>query len=614
MRIFSALGGIIRGLWRGLTFLRVAVLNLVFLAIIGVAYLAYQGGAPESLPERYALLVNPAGQIVDQKSFVEPLGVLLSEPTPEEREVLLRDLVDAIEMAAEDSSVSALVLELDYLVAVGISKSQEIGEAIKTFRASGKPVIANGDYYTQQQYLIASEADSVILHPMGAVGLEGFASYRNYFRAALDKAYVTMHVFKAGEHKSMAEPFLRDDMSEAEREITQRWLDGLWSTFTSSVEDERELEAGAIDGYVESYAQALTNTGGDGAALALQAGLVDHLMTRGEANEYLVEQVGARDDEGLYEAVMFDDYLQFKRPFEMPSGEPVVAVVTAKGNILPGEQPPGDIGGDSLSALIHETAQQPGVQAIVLRIDSGGGSVFASEVIRQSVLDAKSQGLPVVVSMGSVAASGGYYIAADADQIWATPTTVTGSIGVFAAFPTFERLLNKAGIGTDGVGTTPLAGTLRVDRALDPELAISFSAAVDHTYRSFVDIVANGRNMTFEQVDAIAQGRVWGAEDALENGLVDALGGLDDAVEAAAQLAGLSAYSVDFKQQPLSPRDMLLQQLNDSFGSVGLVGQSAPLKVVSRMLEPLSHAAEFIDSLQDPRNLYVRCISCEVVR
>ncbi|MEP0202432.1 MAG: signal peptide peptidase SppA [Halioglobus sp.] len=614
MRIFSALGGIIRGLWRGLTFLRVAVLNLVFLAIIGVAYLAYLGSAPDSLPERYALLVNPAGQVVDQKSFVEPLGVLLSEPTPAEREVLLRDLVDAIELAAEDASVSALVLELDYLVAVGISKSQEIGEAIKIFRASGKPVIANGDYYTQQQYLIASEADTVILHPMGAVGLEGFASYRNYFRAALDKAYVTMHVFKAGEHKSMAEPFLRDDMSEAEREITQRWLDGLWSTFTGSVENQRGLEAGAVDGYVERYAEALTNAGGDGAALAFQAGLVDHLMTRGEANEYLVEQVGARDDEGLYEAVMFDEYLQFKRPFEIPSREPVVAVVTAKGNILPGDQPPGDIGGDSLSALIYETAQQPGVQAIVLRIDSGGGSVFASEVIRQSVLDAKSQGLPVVVSMGSVAASGGYYIAADADQIWATPTTVTGSIGVFAAFPTFERLLDKAGIGTDGVGTTSLAGTLRVDRALDPELAISFSAAVDHTYRSFVDIVANGRNMTFEQVDAIAQGRVWGAEDALENGLVDALGGLDDAVEAAAQLAGLSAYSVDFKQQSLSPRDMLLQQLNDSFGSLGLVGQSAPLKMVSRMLEPLSHAAIFVDSLQDPRNLYVRCISCEVVR
>ena len=614
MSVLSAVGGLIRGLWRGLTFLRVAVLNLIFLAIIGIVYLAYEDSAPDSLPDRYALLVNPAGQIVDQKSFVEPLGVLLAEPSPAEREVLLRDLVDAIEMAADDASVSALVLELDYLVAVGISKSQEIGEAIETFKASGKPVIANGDYYTQQQYLIASKADAVILHPMGAVGLEGFASYRNYFRAALEKAYVTMHVFKAGEHKSMAEPFLRDDMSEAEREITQRWLDGLWSTFTASVEYERGLEAGAVDGFVERYSQALIGAGGDGAALALQAGLADHLMTRGEANDFLVEQVGARNNEGLYEAVMFDEYLHYKRPFEIPTGEAVVAVVTAKGNILPGDQPPGDIGGDSLSALIRETAQQPGVHAIVLRIDSGGGSVFASEVIRQSVLDAKSQGLPVVVSMGSVAASGGYYIAADADQIWATPTTVTGSIGVFAAFPTFERLLDKAGIGTDGVGTTPLAGTLRVDRALDPELAVSFSAAVDHTYRSFVDIVANGRSMTFEQVDAIAQGRVWGAQDALENGLVDELGGLDDAVEAAAQLAGLSAYSVDFKQKPLSPRDMLLQQLNDSFGGVGLVAQSAPLKVVSQMLAPLSHVAEFVDSLRDPSNLYVRCISCEVVR
>ena len=372
MSISSVVGRLISGLWRGLTFVRVAVLNLIFLAIIGVVYLAYQNSAPASLPERYALLVNPAGQIVDQKSFVEPLGVLLSEPSPSEREVLLRDLVDAIEMAAEDASVSALVLELDYLVAVGISKSQEIAAALQTFKTSGKPVIANGDYYTQQQYLIASEADAVILHPMGAVGLEGFASYRNYFRTALDKAYVTMHVFKAGEHKSMAEPFLRDDMSEAEREITQRWLGGLWSSFTTSVERERDLEAGAVDQFVERYARALISAGGDSAELALQAGLVDHLMTRGEANDYLIEQVGARDDEGLYEAVMFDEYLQFKRPFEMTAEGATVAVVTAKGNILPGEQPPGEIGGDSLSALIRETAQQPGVQAIVLRIDSGG--------------------------------------------------------------------------------------------------------------------------------------------------------------------------------------------------------------------------------------------------
>jgi len=614
MSFFSMLGRLISGLWRGLTFVRVAILNLVFLAIIGVIYVAYQDSGPATLPERYALLVNPAGQIVDQKSFVEPLGMLLSEPSPSEREVLLRDLVEAIELAATDPAVSALVLELDYLVTVGVSKSQEIGAAIEAFKTSGKPVIANGDYYTQQQYLIASQADEVILHPMGAVGLEGFASYRNYFRAALDKAYVTMHVFKAGEHKSMAEPFLRDDMSDGEREITQRWLSGLWSTFTTSVEKERDLEAGAVDHFVSSYAQALTDAGGDSADLALRGGLIDHLLTRGEANDYLAEQVGARNDEGLYEAVMFDEYLQFKRPFEMPVASATVAVVTAKGNILPGDQPPGEIGGDSLSALIRETALEAGVQAIVLRIDSGGGSVFASEVIRQAVLDAKSQGLPVVVSMGSVAASGGYYIAANADQIWATPTTITGSIGVFAAFPTFERLLDKAGIGTDGVGTTPLAGTLRLDRALDPDLATSFSAAVDHTYRSFVDIVANGRSMTFEQVDAIAQGRVWSAQDALENGLVDALGGLDEAVEAAAQLAGLSSYSVDFKQQSLSPRDLLLQQLGDSFGSLGLVGQARELRVVSRALEPLSQAAQLVGSLQDPRNLYVRCISCEVVR
>ncbi|MEP1595385.1 MAG: signal peptide peptidase SppA, partial [Halieaceae bacterium] len=448
------------GIWAAITWVRVALANLIFLLIIALVYLAYVGEGPEPLPERAALLINPMGTIVDQKSYIEPFQALLAEPTPTDNEVLLRDILDAVRYAADDPAITALVMELDYLMYAGISKSQEIAEAVSLFKARGKPVIALGDYFTQDQYLLASQADTIIMHPFGGVAIEGFASYRNYFREALANALVTMHVFKAGEHKSMAEPFLLDGMSEGEKAITGRWLDIMWGQYTAIVEQRRELSAGTLDDYANNYPALLQAAQGDTAVLALETDLVDQLAHRSEANALVAEVVGATNDDGLYEAVEFQQYIARNRAIPLAvAGQERVAVVIASGDIMPGEQPPGTVGGDTLAQLITATAMEEDVGAIVLRVDSGGGNVFASEIIRQAVLDAKAQGLPVVVSMGSVAASGGYYIAAEADQIWATPGTITGSIGVFAAFPTFEQLLEKFGIRTDGVGTTGLAGS-----------------------------------------------------------------------------------------------------------------------------------------------------------
>jgi protease-4 len=603
--------------WNGITHVRVALSNILFLLVLFVIYIAFSADSPQPVPTRAALLLNPMGTIVDQKSYVDPLQSVLVEATPGQHEVLLRDVIAAVDIARDDPAITSLVMDFDELLSVGISRSQEISVAIESFKTSGKPVVAVGDYFSQDQYLLASYADTVILHPFGGVAIEGFSSYRNYFRDALAKASVTMHVFKAGEHKSMAEPFLRDSMSEDEKQITGRWLNQLWQQYTQTVESQRELAAGSIDEYVNTYGQKLTVAQGDIARVALDANLVDKLMQRGEALDYIADVVGARSEEGSFEAVVFEDYIARKRatPEQGAPGSAgdSVAVVTASGNILPGEQPPGSIGGDTLSQLIKTAINKKGVSALVLRVSTGGGSVFASEVIRKELISAKAQGLPVVVSMGSVAASGGYYIAANADQIWATPGTITGSIGVFAAFPTFEQLLERVGIQTDGVGTTELAGSLRLDRPLSPAIAESITASVQHTYRGFVALVAEGRGMSFEQVDTIAQGRVWSASDAVEVGLVDKLGSLDDAIQAAADLAGLKDYRIDYIELPKTQREQFIEQLADSVGSLNLLSHSTWSLSINRALAPVREAAELLLSLEDPGNLYLRCVDCSMV-
>ena len=599
------------GLWNGITRVRQALSNILFVLLLVFAYLLFSGGSPEPLPAKAALLLNPMGRVVDQRSPVDPLQALMAEPNPANHEVVLQDMIDAIRFAADDPSINSLVLELDSLLSVGISKTSEISEALEAFRATGKPIVARGDYFTQDQYLLASQADTVILHPYGAVALEGFSSYRNYYQEALAKLSVNVHVFKAGEHKSIAEPFLRNDMSPGERAITSRWLDQLWQQFTTRVEQRRGLSEGAINAYVNQYPERLAAQGGDAARAALDANLVDKLLPHHVSNDYLAELVGARNDEELYQAVQFEHYVSRKRPIGLTGmSNDRVAVVVAEGSIVPGEQPPGTIGGDSLAHLIRHTAETDGVQAIVLRINSGGGSVFASEVIRQAVLAVQADGTPVVVSMGAVAASGGYYIAASADRIFATPSTITGSIGVFAAIPTFENLMGRLGVHTDGVGTTELAGSLRVDRPLNAQLSRALTSSVEFTYNSFLALVADGRDMTVEQVDGIAQGRVWSAADARERGLVDELGSLTDAIAAAGTLAGLGEIEVEYVRPPMSPRELLMQRLVQNVGVQPLQAVSGYLPAMDLLLQPLHQAAGVLGSLKDPAHLYMRCVGC----
>lgn len=607
-RVFSAI-------WNGITRVRLALSNILFLLFIALVYFVYLGGGEESPPEKAALLLNLAGTVVDQKSQVEPLQALLGEPAPEDREILLRDIIDAINYAKDDPAINSLVMELDQLSYVGISKTQEIAEAMDAFKETGKPVVAVGDFFTQDQFLLASYADSIILNSYGGVGLEGYSSYRNYYRQTLDKMLVNVHVFHAGEFKSIAEPFLRDDMSPGEKLVTERWLDVLWGQYAAMVEAQRELPPGSVNDYVDTYAEQLAQHGGNAAALALEAGMVDDLLSRTEANNYLVELVGASTEEGLYEAMLFEQYVRRQRPSQLTVMEgDRVAVITAAGNIVPGDQPPGTIGGDSLANLIATTVEQEGVRALVLRVNTGGGSVFASEVIRQELLRTQALGVPVVISMGAMAASGGYYISAEADEIWATPATITGSIGVFAAVPTFERLLERIGVYTDGVGTSDLAGSLRLDRPLSPLVADIIRSGVDFSYSNFLQLVEQGRDMSAEELAPLAEGRIWSAPDALENGLLDGIGSLADAIDAAAARAGLEDYKVDYVALPLSPRELFLQTLADRVGSLSIWPAASFSASLNTVLAPVADAAKELAALKDPRHLYVRCLPCGAIR
>ena len=525
--------------------------------------------------------------------------------------MLLRDVIEAIELAQTDDSINSLVMQLDYLRYVGISRGQEIMAALEDFRASGKPIVAVADVFTQDQYQLASFADELIAHPMGGVALEGFSVYHNYYAEALEKLSVSMHVFRAGQHKSAVEPLLRTDMSEGEKAVAMDWLDDLWGNYAATVESNRELPAGTVDDYVTGFSARMTSGQGDAAKVALESGLVDQLLTRSQANDYLAELVGARNEDGVFEAVPFEKYLSRKRPVRMPlDAQPRVAVITAQGNMLPGEQPPGTIGGDSLARLIRTTAARDGVEAIVLRVNTPGGSMFASEIIRQQLLEIRAEGMPVVVSMGAIAASGGYYIAAAADEIFATANTITGSIGVFAAFPTVENLLQRGGIYTDGVGTTPLAGSLRIDRPLNPQLGASLDAGVAHAYQVFLQIVADGRSMEVDEVAQAAEGRVWSATDALELGLVDQLGNLDAAIEAAAARAELASYEVEYVEQPATFSELFFQQLAERTGGLGLLPRSDRVAALLSLAQPLLDTADLLTSLQDPRHMYLRCVAC----
>jgi protease-4 len=586
------------GLWAALTWLRVSLANLVFLVILLLVVVMLTVDARPRVPDRGALVIDPSGRLVEQLSAADPLEKLLSAEDQPPPETLLKDVLDAVRHAREDTRIAAIVLATDALEGAGVTKTRDIATELEAFRATGRKVIAVADSYSQDQYLLAAQADEIWLHPMGIVELTGFAQYRNYYKGLLDKLRIDLHVFRSGTFKSAFESMEREDMSEADRLATGELLGEVWSVYTGMVTARRSLPPEAVDHYANAFDTILGKHAGDAAAAAMEHGFVDALKTTHEADKSLGELVGT-DDEGHFKGIAFLDYLRAVRP-PLGIGEegsrPAVGVIVASGLILDGEQPAGTIGGDTLAALIRKAAKDEELKALVLRIDSPGGSGFASELIREALVEFRATGRPVVASMSSVAASGGYWIAAPADEIWAAPTTVTGSIGVLSAFPSLARGLHELGINNDGLGTTAMAGGLDPTRSLSPQWESVLRLANENTYRRFMGIVAEGRDLTLEQVAGVAEGRVWTGAQAEQNGLVDGLGNLDDAVTAAARLAGISEPATRYLEPPSDWRQLLLEQLSfaravplrallERLGLGALAG--APLAALERLDDPL---------------------------
>ncbi|MFY9704961.1 MAG: signal peptide peptidase SppA, partial [Desulfobacterales bacterium] len=508
-RILRFIGRMINTFWEGVTVLRRVFLNLLFIALVVLLIGFLLSGSKDRFPSGAALLLAPVGKIVEQST--ETLLVDRFYGTTTGAEAVLRDLIDGIDTARNDPKIKILVLDLEKLEGAGISQLQEIGEALKRFKADGKTIFAFGDSYDQRQYYLAAHADRLYLHPMGQVWLSGLGVYRHYFKNALDKLHVGFHVFRVGTYKSALEPFMRNDMSVDDRESNQAWLSVLWEAYTTDVAALRRLPAERIDDYINNLDANLSEEGGDAARLALKSGLVDNLKTRDEVRDDLIRLVGEDENGESYKKVKFDTYISNMLPkVRRPRTESSrVGLIVAEGIIMDGKQPAGRIGGESTAELIRQAREDEKVKAVVLRIDSGGGSAVASEIIRRELELTRGAGKPVVVSMSSIAASGAYWISVAADEIWALPTTITGSIGIFAALPTFDKTLKAIGINTDGVGTTRLSGAFDLSRPLNPLLADTLRLQIERGYKRFIERVSQGRNMAPEAVEKIAQGRVW---------------------------------------------------------------------------------------------------------
>jgi protease-4 len=610
MGVGSALMGFFGLVWRILEGIR-RVLHLILLLVVFGFILAALHTSVPVVPHAAALVIAPEGEIVEQLAS-DPVrrafGQASGGPAPE---TLLRDVLDAIAAAKSDERIKLIVLDLGNFESTGLSKLQEIGAALREFRASGKRVVVAADSLDQTQYYLAAQAGEVYLDPMGLVYLDGFSYYRMFLKDAIDKLGVDVNVFRAGTYKSFTDQFSRSDMAPSEREETSVWLESLWNAYQQDVTRARSLPAGALNEFVAEEPAALAAVNGDAAKLALQRGLITALKSRRQMADELKVLVGEDEDSHSFNSIAMNQYLASVRSRRVlrSKSDSKVGIVVASGEILDGHQPPGTIGGDSTADLLRQARYDNAVKAVVLRVDSPGGSMFASEQILREVQTLRKAGKPVVVSMSTYAASGGYYISAAANQIFASPTTLTGSIGVFSVVPTFQHTLEKFGVKVDGIGTTPLAGDMRQDRSLTPARRRILQTSVDHAYAEFLRRVGDGRKKPVEDVDKIAQGRVWAGVDAQRIGLVDHLGGLKDATDAAAKLAELgSDYNVDYIEPELSLREELLMQLRSEMLRMGqIAGIIAPRSDVERVLDPVLEQARAIARLNDPRGLYAYC-------
>jgi len=529
-------------LWWLIDGTRRLVFNLLFLALlVALVFALTRGKGVPALEEKTALVLGWSGPLVEQRSGSSRDSLLSQLGDGPGREVQLRDVLAVLDAAAKDPNISHAVLLLDEFEGAGLASLRDVAAAMKRFRAAGKDIVAWGSAYDQRQYYLAAHASEVLMHPMGQVYIDGYGRYRNYYRDALEKLGVTANLVRAGTYKNAGEPFIATGPSEATLEADKLLYGGLWTTYTSEVEQARGWASGTLARAIENLPADFRAVEGDAGKLALAQKAVDALVTRDELRERLVAK-GAPDTSDplrpTFRQVSFARYLAGLAPAS--SGSDAIGVVVAAGEISDGNQPPGQIGGLSTAELIRQARHDDKIKALVLRVDSPGGSAFGSELVRRELALTRSAGKPVVVSMGDLAASGGYWISMAADEVMADPATITGSIGVFTLLPSADKALDKLGVATGGSPTTWLGGAGDPRRPLDPRFAELVQASVDRIYADFTQLVATARKKPREEIDRVAQGRVWTGQQALERGLVDRVGGFHDAIAAAAKRAQLA--------------------------------------------------------------------------
>lgn len=615
--LWRFIAGFFKWTWRVLNFVREMVLNLffIFLVLVGVGiWMQIGNGSNSEQTARGALLLDISGVIVDKPSTNHRLGALgrqlFGASSDRLQENSLFDIVNAIRQAKDDRNITGIVLDLKNFTGADQPSMRYIGKALREFRDSGKPVFAVGENYSQGQYYLASFANKIWLSPQGQVDLHGFATNGLYYKTLLDKLKVSTHVFRVGTYKSAVEPFIRDDMSPAAREADSRWIGELWQNYLHTVSANRQISPQQLFPGAQAIIDGLTSVGGDTAKYALDHKLVDALASSADVEKALTKQFGWSKTENNYRAISYYDY-SLKTPADTGG---TIAVIFANGAIMDGEETPGNVGGDTTASQIRDARLDPKVKAIVLRINSPGGSVNASEVIRAELAAARAAGKPVVVSMGGMAASGGYWISTPANYIVASPSTLTGSIGIFGVINTVENSLSSIGVHSDGVSTSPLAD-ISMTKALSPEVQQMMQLSIEYGYKRFITLVADARKRTPEQIDKIAQGHVWTGEDAKANGLVDSLGDFDDAVAKAAELAKLKQWHLDYYQDEPTVLDMVMDSMT------GSVRAMLPEAIQAMLPAPLVSAANTVKAegdklaaFNDPQNRYAFCLTCTNVR
>ncbi|EJD4309676.1 signal peptide peptidase SppA [Escherichia coli] len=615
--LWRFIAGFFKWTWRLLNFVREMVLNLffIFLVLVGVGiWMQVSSSDTKETAGRGALLLDISGVIVDKpdssQRFSKLSRQLLGASSDRLQENSLFDIVNTIRQAKDDRNITGIVMDLKDFAGGDQPSMQYIGKALKAFRDSGKPVYAVGENYSQGQYYLASFANKIWLSPQGVVDLHGFATNGLYYKSLLDKLKVSTHVFRVGTYKSAVEPFIRDDMSPAAREADSRWIGELWQNYLNTVAANRQIPAQQVFPGAQGLLEGLTKTGGDTAKYALENKLVDALASSAEIEKALTKEFGWSKTDKNYRAISYYDYA-LKTPADTGDS---IGVVFANGAIMDGEETQGNVGGDTTAAQIRDARLDPKVKAIVLRVNSPGGSVTASEVIRAELAAARAAGKPVVVSMGGMAASGGYWISTPANYIVANPSTLTGSIGIFGVITTVENSLDSIGVHTDGVSTSPLAD-VSITKALPPEAQQMMQLSIENGYKRFITLVADARHSTPEQIDKIAQGHVWTGQDAKANGLVDSLGDFDDAVAKAAELAKVKQWHLEYYVDEPTFFDKVMDNMS------GSVRAMLPDTFQAMLPAPLASVASTVKSesdklaaFNDPQNRYAFCLTCANVR